>query len=221
MKATGFEVRHQTLLHMLVVGFAFATYAIAPDDIVWRIVKHSPHQRFLERSFFVVAALLVGAAAAICTWARAYPEPELDGPAPPVSCDGPYRYLRYPRHLGTLLYAVGLGSLAPVPGFIILVAGDALLVYRLIGRTDELEKEVRPGLPRLLPSLRPGLPAKGLLPNSKRAFRQESGKWGLFITMIIFTILLVDRAADYLALASLLLWLLLNLPNFTGSPEGP
>src|ERR1700691_224022 len=106
MRATRFEVRHQTLLHMLVVGLAFATYAIAPDDMVWRIVKDSPHHRFLERSFFVVAALLMGAAATICTWARAYPEPDLDVPSPPVSCDGPYRYLRYPRHLGTLLYAV-------------------------------------------------------------------------------------------------------------------
>jgi hypothetical protein len=32
--------------------------------------------------------------------------------------------------------------------------------------------------------------------------------------MIIFTVLLVDRVAEILAVASLLLWLLLNLPSF-------
>jgi hypothetical protein len=33
MKARDFEVRHQTLLHMVIVGLAFSTYEIAPDDI--------------------------------------------------------------------------------------------------------------------------------------------------------------------------------------------
>ena len=35
--------------------------------------------------------------------------------------------------------------------------------------------------------------------------------------MLIFTVLLVDRVAEILALASLLLWLLLNLPLLTRS----
>jgi protein-S-isoprenylcysteine O-methyltransferase Ste14 len=224
MKATDFELRHQTLLHMLVVGLAFGTYAIAPDDIVWLIVRASPHNRFLERSFFAFAGLLIGAAAAICTWGCAYSEPDFADASASVACDGPYRYLRYPMYLGTLLYAVGLGSLAPIPGFVILVTGDALLVSRLIRRTDQLERtatsaQARPRLPRLLPSFRPCFPAKGRSPNWKKAFRQESGKWGLLLTMIIFTIVLIDRVADYLVLASLLLWFLLNLPSFTRSLE--
>jgi len=55
---------------------------------------------------------------------------------------------------------------------------------------------------RLLPSLRPCFHAKGDAPNWKKAFRQESGKWGLFLTMIIFTTVPIDRAADYLVLPS-------------------
>jgi hypothetical protein len=173
-----------------------------------------------------LATILIGAAAAICTSARAYPEPHFTGSSSLIAYDGPYRYVRYPRYLGTLLYAVGLGSLAPIPGFIILVAGDVLLVYRLIRRTDELDEtatspEVRLRLPRLLPSVRPCFPAKGLFPNWKIGFRQESAKWGLFLTMIIFTIQLIDRVADYLVLASLLLGLLLNLPSFSRSSENP
>jgi hypothetical protein len=58
------------------------------------------------------------------------------------------------------------------------------------------------------------LPAKGDAPNWKQALRQESAKWGLFLTMIIFTVLLVDRGAEILAVASVLLRLLLNLPSF-------
>jgi len=224
MKATDFEVRHQTLLHVCVVGLAFLTYAIARDDIVWLIVKGAPHYRLLERSLFSIAALLIAAAAAICTWARAYPEPDFAGSSSLIACDGPYRYLRYPKYFGALLYAVGLGSLAPVPGFIILVAGDAFLVFRLIRRTDELERRAnttasQPRLPRLLPSLSPCFPGKGLTPDWKKAVRQESGKWGIFLSMIVFSILLIDRVADYLVLASFILWLLLNFSSFRRSQE--
>jgi len=178
MRATDFEVRHQTLLHMVMVGLAFLTYAIAPDDIVWLFVKDAPHYHLLERSLFAMATLLIGVAAAICTWTRAYPEPDFSGASAPVACDGPYRYLRYPRYLGTLFYAVGLGSLAPLPGFIILVAGDALLVFRLIRRTDALKSAAsfaahRPRAPRLLPSFRPAFPERGLAPIGKEHFARN------------------------------------------------
>jgi hypothetical protein len=59
------------------------------------------------------------------------------------------------------------------------------------------------------------VPAKGDAPDWKKAFRREPAKWGLFLTMIIFTVLLVDRVAEVLALASLGFWVLLNLPIFT------
>ncbi len=226
MKATDFEVRHQTLLHMLVVALTFSTYAIARDDIVWLIVRDSPHNRLLERCFFASAALLVGAGAAVCTWARAYAEPNFSGPSDPLTCDGPYRYLRHPRYLGTLLFAVGLGALAPIPGFVILIAGDAFLVFRLIRRIDELERAAcsspdPPRAPRLLSSLRPCFPSKGVLPNWKKAFRKESGRWALFFSMIVFAIVLIDRVADVLVLASLLIGLLFNLPSFSRSQKHP
>ena len=40
MRATDFEYRRQTLLHLIVVGLAFLTYAFQPDDVVWALVKH-------------------------------------------------------------------------------------------------------------------------------------------------------------------------------------
>jgi protein-S-isoprenylcysteine O-methyltransferase Ste14 len=221
--ATDSEFRHQTLLHLLLVSLAFLSYLLVPDDIVWAFVRDSAHPHLLERFLFAIAALFIGAAAAICTWARAYPPPQTNSP----SADGPYRYLRYPNHLGNLFFAVGLGSLAPLPGFILLVGGQALLDFRSISRAEhDLRRAVdsqqmHPSVPRLLPSFRPCLPAKGDAPNWKQAFRQESAKWGLFLTMIVFTVLLVDRVAEILALASLLLWLLLNLPLFNRPQPSP
>jgi len=204
MKATDFEFRHQTLLHLLVVGFAFLTYLFAPDDIVWLIVRNSTHAHLYERALFSLAALFVGLGATLCTWARAHPEPGYFVSPPAANAhNGPYRHLRYPLYVGRLLYAVGLGSLAPVPGFVILVAGEALLVFRLIRRTYARENAVCPSLP-----------AQNLAPHWKNALRQESVKWGIFVTMIIFTIVLVDRVADYLVLVSFFLWLFLNLPRF-------
>jgi hypothetical protein len=208
--ATDFELRHQTLLHLLLVLLAFLSYLLVPGDIVWAFVKDSSHPHLLERSLFAVATLLIGAAAAICTWTRAYPAPQMISSFAPIASDGPYCYLCYPNRLGNLLVALALGSLAPLPGFVMLVAGQVFLDFRLVRRAeDDLHRaahpqQTHPPVPRLLPSFRPCLPSKGDAPISKQAFRQESAKWGLFLTMIVFTVLLIDRVAEVLALASLL-----------------
>ncbi len=49
MRATDFEYRHQTLVHLLIVAISFLTYLIDRDDIVWALVRGQPHQKFLER----------------------------------------------------------------------------------------------------------------------------------------------------------------------------
>ena len=224
MKASEFEFRHQTFLHLLLVTFAFLTYLLQPDDVVWALVKDFPHNRLLERSLFAVATLLMGVAAGISTWARAYPGSDLAAVSAPATAGGPYRYLRYPQQLGDFLFSVGLGSLAPLSGFLILVAGQALLVFRLIRRANSLALAATSPQPLQqpsdpAPSSCPAHPANGLANHGVQAFRQESAKWGLFLTMIVFTALLVDRLAEILALASLLLWLLLNLPHFNYSPK--
>jgi hypothetical protein len=89
------------------------------DDVVWWLVKDSTAPRELERYLFTVATLFVDLGAGICTWARAYRRPK------GTSSVGLYRYLLHPRHLGDLSYAIGLGSLFPLCGFVILVVGEA------------------------------------------------------------------------------------------------
>lgn len=192
MKASEFEYHHPKLLHQLLVGTAFLTYLIDPEDIVWRFIKNtsSPHE--LERVLFLVATVAVAVGAALCTWARAHRIPESNSPVEPR------RQIDTPQALGEILFAVGLASLFPLLGFLILVLGETLRVLRLVSRRDDLSRHVE------------GQPSA----TWGTAFRNEAVKWGILITMIVFVITLSDRVAEYLAAASFLIGLLLNAPTF-------
>jgi hypothetical protein len=133
MRATDFEYRHQTLLHLLTVGLAFLTYVVAPDDIVCALVKHPPLIKrcsngwFLAREHIVRAALLE-------TWASAYREGAAANPSALRANHGAGRYLQYPLYFGRILFALGLGQLAPALGTVILLAGESGLILRLLAR---------------------------------------------------------------------------------------
>ncbi len=45
-KATEFEYRHQTLIHLLIVAISFLAYLIDRNDIVWAFVQRQSHQSF-------------------------------------------------------------------------------------------------------------------------------------------------------------------------------
>jgi hypothetical protein len=197
MKANNFEYGHQTLVHLMIVAVAFLTYLVDRDDIVWRFVKDSTAPRMWERSLFLIATLAIAVGAGICTWARALPERNI---SPGL---GQNRDLRRPRYLGELSFAIGLASLAPLWGFVILVAGEALRLFRLMRREDDQAPASSP-------------PAKSNA-QWRTALRQEAGKWGMLLTMIVFVITLKDRLAEVLAAASLLTGLLLNAPFLSHS----
>jgi protein-S-isoprenylcysteine O-methyltransferase Ste14 len=222
MRATDFEVRHQTLLHLLVVALAFLAYAVQPDDIVWAFVKHHTiYRTLLERLVFGTGALVVLCSAILLTWANAYRSPRADAENPLVACDGPYRYFQHPVYFGRLLFALGIGLLAPMAGTAILLTGEVVLVLRLLVRERERPmadtlRQYRIRVQEFLPSFRSPFPAQGLPPNWKKGFRNEASKWGLAVTMIVFTLTLRDRVAEFLAGASFLLWFVLNLPYLLG-----
>lgn len=197
MKANNFEYGHQKLVHLLIVAVAFLTYLVDRDDIVWRFVKDSTAPRTLERSLFLIATLAIAVGAGICTWARALPERNI---SPGL---GQNRDLRHPRYLGELSFAIGLASLAPLWGFVILVAGEALRLFRLMRREDDQK-------PASSPQAKHNA-------QWRKALRQEAGKWGMLLTIIVFVITLKDRLAEVLAAASLLSGLLLNAPFFSDS----
>jgi hypothetical protein len=196
MNATEFEIRHQKLLHQLLVAAAFVTYLYDRQDIVWRFVKSSSAPHELERILFLAATLAVAAGAVLCTWSRGHCKFESAAEVVPTGRIG------VTQALGEILYAFGLGSLFPLTGFLILVIGEIFRVLRL-------------GLRFPAPATVPCTPAEKAW---RVAFRKEAVKWGILITMIVFVITLIDRVAEYLAATSFLVGLLLNLPSFRRRP---
>jgi protein-S-isoprenylcysteine O-methyltransferase Ste14 len=224
MKATEFEFRHRALLNLVQIWLAFQVYVLDHSNIVWWLCPWStPRGKLLARLAFLFAALLVGAAAAIRTWAAAYLGSDLVHDlrlhTGNLVADGPYRHVRNPLYLGSFLLSIGLGLLASRVGFFILVAGGTARILRLIGREEEnLEqqqgerfREFARSVPRLLPSISPRLPAAGVDPCWGKAFRTEASMWGFFVMMIAFTITLRDSVAWTLGLASLVLCLTLRI----------
>jgi hypothetical protein len=192
-KATGFEHRHQTLLHLLLVGMALAAYFLDPNDIVWAVVRRHTNREFVEQATFAVGTLMLLVCAVLETWANARANP-----------NGPYRYLPYPLLLARLLFALVLGLLVPLAGTILLMGGEALLVSRLIVRD-------RGGQPRL--------PVQGRDADWGEALRWTAAKWGLVASMIVFPWTLQDRIAEIGAGASFLLWLALNRSRLMRSQD--
>lgn len=181
MAASDFEFRHQRLIHNLIVAAAVLTYLIQPDDIVWRLVKDRPEPHALERYIFILATLFIVAGAAICTAARA-------------KGGGERR-----RYFGDFVYAIGLGSLFPVAGFVVLVAGEGIRLLRL--------------------ALRGGAEGMESGPRWGRAIRLEAVKWCLVVSMIVFVITLKDRVADILVAASFVIGLICNARFFERSSK--
>lgn len=212
MKATDFEVRNKTLLHLLVVGAAFGMYAFQPDDIVWAAVKGHAERILLERIVFAAGTLLIFFSATVDTWARLGWHAASDksstqdfGTGNPNS-----RYLLY---VGRLVFALGIGLLAPAIGTAVLLIGEAILVSRLLLREQEigiLDSQVAPNRVSL-----PGSQQRGRF--WVEALRREASKWGLAVTMVVFTYTLKDRLAELLAAVSFLLWAALNLPELIRS----
>lgn len=221
MKATEFEFRHRSLLNLFQFWIAFQMYSIDHTDVVWAFVRwDNPRGALMARLIFGLGAILIGAGAAVRTWAAAYLRSDVVHDAKLhaeiIVADGPYRHVRNPLYLGTFLLTLGLGLLASRLGFAILVIGAAIRILRLIGR-EESELAERQGesfrefcrrVPRLLPSLHAQVPASGIKPQWAQAFRGEAFMWGFFITMLAFTITLWDRVAEVLSAVTLVVWFL-------------
>lgn len=210
MIASEFEYRHQTLIHQLIVAAALLTYLFDRDDIVWRFVKDTSTPRLLERAVFIAATIAIAVGAGILTWTRAH------GKQQGSSRVGSYRSPHRLPFLGDLFYALGLGTLFPLAGFVILVGGEVLRVFRLNKRANhERLSFARQRVPDSSPLARAHEIESG--PSWGKAFQKEAVKWGILVTMIVFVITLTDRLAEYMIAASFLVGLLLNAPFFNRS----
>jgi hypothetical protein len=106
--------------------------------------------------------------------------------------------------VGEFLYAIGLASLAPLKGSLILIAGESLRIGRL-ARGGGVPPTAGGG------TFEPPGAAK---PSWGRSFRNEAFKWGVCLAIGAFTITLRDRLAEVLLAAAILVGLVFMAPDF-------
>lgn len=184
-QANAFELRRPFLIHSLVVVAAWLTYLFDREDLVWRLIRSHAQARLLEHAGFGCAAAAIGAGILLGAW-RADRDHVSEGWAP--------RSTRL-RCVGEILNGIGIASLVPVAGFVLLVAGETVRSGRYARLKMQVARE-RGGAP--FPSL-PGSSWKWLVVS-------QAGVWCGFVSMSVFSMVLVDRVADYLFAGTALVW---------------
>lgn len=188
MRATEFEFRQRFWLIGLIYWIGFACYSLDRTNAgvkLLALTRHasnpdSPSGRHELQLIFGAGALLCALAALIRTWGAAYLRSEvvhdLNLRTEALVADGPYRYVRNPLYLGTILLSAGIGLMASGLGWFVIVIGNILFTFRLIGREESALAETQGSgyrdylvaVPRLWPALGPRLPAGGMKPRWRR-----------------------------------------------------
>jgi protein-S-isoprenylcysteine O-methyltransferase Ste14 len=152
MKATAFEFRFRFLIHFILIVLGFTTPwnrwlhvdPAGPNAHVWgTLAAHlsmlKPDMIGIAAAFNVVLAAgiaLAAMAAALRTWGTAYlgagvaRAHTFQGRS--VVAAGPYRYVRNPLYLGTMLHVTALALLMPPSGAVFTIATMAVFQLRLI-----------------------------------------------------------------------------------------
>jgi protein-S-isoprenylcysteine O-methyltransferase Ste14 len=186
MKATSFEFRFRLWIAAILYILGFwapwswfpAHYGTgAPQTTAWLALSTSLarlHWLPLDQATILITVLAIvctAAAAGLRVWGTSCLGSSIvhSGAmhAGSVMAAGPYRFVRNPLYLGSMLFALGVSILMPPSGAIFFVIAMAVFYFRLIlAEEDYLEDQVgapyqeyRRRVPRLLPGLRPRLPA--------------------------------------------------------------
>ena len=178
-QASQFELRHPWLLHNGLLLASALTYWIDRDDVVWHFLKGAPHAWLLEHLSFGSAAVLISLSILLSAWAARR------------NVDFRSNESSGRRRWGGVLYAVGLGTLLPLPSFLLFVLGELVRIARF-----ESVRSLR-GEPRqnLDPGLRSGF-------SWKSALVPQAALCCAFLSMAVFSFTLVDRRAEYLFAAT-------------------
>jgi protein-S-isoprenylcysteine O-methyltransferase Ste14 len=203
-----FEKRFWIISAIFFVGFLLSTvdntsfivalrHLIAPS-----ITPGSSDAKAFARMAIASGALFVFVSAALRTWGAAYLRTEVVHDTAQHSealvADGPFRYTRNPLYLANLPMAIGIGVLASRLGFVFLLLGNWIFVYRLIFREEESLLKIQGesyraycrAVPRFWPALRPRVASGNLQPDWGQAFAGESFVWlfGLAELLIAVTL---------------------------------
>jgi len=214
MKASSIEFRFRFFIHGIIYCLGFITPwnrwlhldSAGPNAHVWgtlaaKLSALSPGTLNIGNAFnllLVAGILFILAAAFLRTWASAYLGPSIvqdhamHGES--VVAAGPYRHLRNPLYLGIFLHTFALALLMPPSGAIFCILAIGFFELRLIfGEESFLTAKLgEPYLaycakvPRLLPAIKPRVPASAIPPTWPIAFLSESYMWGVVISFAAF-----------------------------------
>jgi protein-S-isoprenylcysteine O-methyltransferase Ste14 len=226
LAATSWEFENRALALGVLFSVAFMLSAFDPQNATVALAHALSHQLQADgdrraRTLFALAAVVVSTAALTRTWASAYLKSDVVYASAlktsSLVADGPYRHTRNPLYLGNVLMAVGMGAMASRIGFVVLVGGMIVFSYRLIWREEAelLRSQGEPyaaflaRVPRLMPAVRPRVPAAGRRPDWAAGFRAESWYWGFAAAIAAFAITLsVKLFFGILSTSLALFWVL-------------
>jgi protein-S-isoprenylcysteine O-methyltransferase Ste14 len=216
MQATAFEYRHRFLIHGIIYTVCFA----APWSLLLPGVMHGPVWGFVQNhsvwfaianeitkplyqhfAFYWDALLLVmiafaAAGAGLRTWGASYlgattvQRGGMVGDR--VIAEGPFRFVRNPLYLGTILHTIALAFLMRPEAAILCIVLITVVQLRLIGREEPyLLERMGPAyaaytaiVPRLLPSLTPHAASSGeVRPHWMQGFLSELYVIGVALTL--------------------------------------
>jgi protein-S-isoprenylcysteine O-methyltransferase Ste14 len=225
IRATDFEFRNRWWLFGALFGISFSMFFFDQVPIGERIADalvvpmHWSQEQALH-AVFGFGALIVLCAALLRTWGSAFLKREvvhdhaIHGEV--LHADGPYRHVRNPLYFGNVLMAASMGLIAPVAGFVLLMAGMIVFCYRLIG-SEEAVLAAQQGqsflaytraVPRLWPSLRARIAPGGGTPDWISGLVAEAFFWSYVLGMVAFALSLnIFCVYISLAMSPLVSWL--------------
>lgn len=208
MKATAFEFRFRFLIHVVIYILGFNApwdrlLNVEAGRTVWLVLAAWP-ARYHWISFsaatialLVLATLCALGAAAMRTWGSAYLGASVvkahTMQSDSVVAAGPYRYLRNPLYLGTIIHTFALALLMPPTGAVFCIVAIAVFELRLIfgeevflaAKLGEPYLAYCARVPRLIPALTPQVPASATKAAWPAAFLGEVYMWGVVAAFVI------------------------------------
>lgn len=206
MRASAIEFRLRMWIQVVIVVLGFWAPWLSELDLGRRIstlewlaleISRMGLVRFTYSTPIVIAAGSLAAAlgAVFRVWGAAYLGYNVvhhaDMQAGGVMAAGPYRYVRNPLYIGGWFMMAAVSLLMPPSGALFLIVLVTVFYVRLIlgeeafltAKLGEPYREYLGAVPRLLPTLRPRLPAAAARPHWVTALLTEVMPIGIFVTL--------------------------------------